>query len=66
MKAGLQNRLELTKSTSSVFGLSNQMRKKPSPVQVHQDQILLEYNILGIDLDICEDSASQVGLIAAG
>ncbi len=69
MKSNLQARIELTKtssSTSSVFGLSNQMRKKPSPVPVHQDQILLEFNILGIDLDICEDSASQVGLIAAG
>lgn len=66
MKAGLQNRIELTKSSSSIFGLSSQMRKRSAPVQVHQDQILLEYNILGIDLDICEESASQIGLIAAG
>jgi len=42
------------------------MRKRPSPITVHQDQILLEFNILGIDFDICENQASQVGLVAAG
>lgn len=34
------------------------MRKKPSPITMHQDQILLDFNILGIDFDICEDQAS--------
>ena len=42
------------------------MRKRPCPVFMHQDQILLEFNILGIDFDISEDSATQVGVIAAG
>lgn len=63
----VQGRNDMSGGTNStVFGLSNQMRKRPTPIQVHQDQILLEYNILGIDHDICENSASQIGLIAAG